>query len=643
MSTKVERARSEFQRALAEFSNPVEFYAATYRDVRRELDLRWKGLTEEEQRHAALLLDRELASNSTFYFFTHHCHTIDNREVKEGEGQIKLLPADECTRIECELYERFNHIAMVKFRQGGETWKAMARMLHKGNFRANRNIFVRSLTLPKAGFGGSGEPDPRTLLGRLWIMYSMLPPHIQTPAIRQNREPCKAVFSHFSKNGRSMPSNVYAISSDESSMMGEIPTDVFVDEFSEDPHLAMFMAKMRPSVGPHGTIACVGNPNGRNEAYNIIYDQQDTGVLTTDEQAPFVELMPDQRFWRGKVLEEVQADRTNIPLGPRFHARLNTNNGFLSIKLYWRSRMDWLKGTPEYDHIMSLPAWVRQKYYENSFDAEPGRLAAWISSTRHEQADLKPDPHATIYVCIDPGKHASTLFIQPVQMHSHGTPWVQVRILHEIDRSDLKWTDFGAFINFERERRFGNQGLNFQYICDVAGSQTDYQTRLTAIESLLTHNKIMVNYSRKFGRREGMDTIARKFEEFVGGEPAMLIDIKNCRNFGEALRSGIPMKDDGTLLDAKHCDPWVHASDLLRYFSCWILRDSDITTGKLVMPTPNAPPLSREEMLKHIRQVMQQDAEANIKRQWRERRTGGKAAFWPTSRGRSSANVGQGF
>ena len=646
MPSKAERATAEFQRNLAEFNSPVEFYADAYREVKRELNRQWGHLDDNEKRQAALLLDRTLSKNSTYYFLTHHCYTIDNREEQAGESQIKLLPSDELTRIECELYERFNWIANVKARQIAGTWRNMARVLHRATFYPNRNIYVRSTTLPKAGFGGSGDPDPKCLLGRLWIMHCNLDGHVQTPARQQNRDPIKATFSHYTESGRSMPSNVYAISSDESAMMGEIPTDVFIDEFSEDPHLGAFLAKMLPSLGPHGHLSCVGNPKGRNAAYRVLMDEQESGVLTSEEAVPFVELMPDERFWRGHILNEVKADRTNVPTGPRLQARLNPSNGFLALKTYWRARMDWKKDTREYHMIQSLPRWVRERFYELSFDAEEGRYPAWTTTSRNECTDLAPDPHSPVYVIIDPGRHANAEFVQAVQMHMP-FPWVQVRCLHEVDRYGMKWPDFGNLINSERERRFGGMGLNFSYICDISGPghAKDYQTNLNAIESLRINCGIVVNYSKKFGRREGIDVLGRKLEEFVGvdNEPAFLVDMKNCPVLGQALRSGAAMDDDQTLLDAKHTEPVIHSLDDLRYFSCWVLRESDITTGKITQPTANQPPMTPDEMRKHIHRAWQEQAEAGIRKAYQERQQAAASFQSPFRQRPRQVNRGQGF
>lgn len=595
------------------YTNPIDAYFHEFKDVRDYARDALRALTPDQQKLLVLNLDYEFSKRDSYYFLTHHCYSQD-QQADDPEDSVKLLPSGYSTWLDCQIYEAYRRRIIFKSRQIARTWIHVGLHLHKASFVPARSIFFRSTTETKAGFGGAGPPNVNYLLGRLWFMYLLLPEHLRRTASRQNGDPICATFYHYHPvHHTPQHSVVYGLSSKTTTMAQLIPTDVLVDELSLQPDIKEFFATVWPGLGEKGCFTGIATPRRKEFGYQLLMDMDEMNELTPVGQVPFKELMPLEKLYHGKALSEILTGKTDVPIGPRYLARVNPKNGMVALMIYWRSNPNfgnaWYKRVPG-----SMPSWMRRREYDLDFDADADYYPLWQTTTDNESALLTPDPASPVYRVLDFGKHAYCLFAQAVR-HTGARPWVEVRILGEIDCIGRKTEDFGHLVNDYSKTNFAADTV-FLNIADVAGNTVMYQTKMSDIDVFRDRCGIRVNYTKKIPRQDGIATIGAKIKERVDGAVGFRINPRTAPVLALALRGSVVMDDLGGILDTKATDEWVHAADCLRYFSAWVLNIRDVVRdgqSMLIGDPPPPGPMTKEALLRHIDEVVAREALARMR------------------------------
>jgi hypothetical protein len=586
-------------------------------------------LSPEDQIRFYCWFDRELCRRFPYYFLTTKCYTKN-----QVTRQYALIPKGYATWLTCYTFLTYPKRIIKKSRQLAQSWINIALFLWLANFYPMQDIGFRNITAELTGFGGSGPPDPEFTLGRFWLMYLNLPRHIRCVAKRQNREPTCVKFFHIDPERR-MPatSTAYAISgNDEKAWRSRILSSVMLDEFSFMEYADEIYGAVLPFLD-NGRLTCIYTPNGNCFAEQVWRDETEPGNAVTEQMQPREELYRVQDFWRGKVLEQVLADETDVPISTkRFACRVNRRNKMLSCWIGWPSNpthgKEWYKNGP-----MTWPTWKRLQEMEGSETARKDGKPAWKIDYRHERMKLPVDTAYPVYVVWDFGGHAAVLMGQNARF-SQPYPWIQTRMLAEIDSTpdlDLNTEELGnhwknyVAVNFPAETRF-------IHIADVAGQQRDYEIKMNRIDTLRIRCGIIVSCSARLDRDKGVDEIASKIKEFVplwrdgrpvlssSGEqvlePGFVVNSSACPVLTEGLHGNIQIDRKGTIRDKERDDPYVHvAGDCLRYFACWTIKMSEITGGLYKEPAQSTPPvvMTKTEYVRNVNKVLAQEREARIR------------------------------
>jgi len=272
-------------------------------------------------------------------------------------------------------------------------------------------------------------------------------------------------------------------------------------------------------------------------------------------------------------MKKVLRGERGVPMpGPRFHARLNPN-GMMALKIWWRAD---LSKQHEYHEevILPLEEWQRRREFEIDFTASSEEVPLWSITPANEDYTIEYNPRLAVFRVWDFGRHSAVLFAQIVE-YSDPVPWVQLRIIGEVDSLGRTTTELAEYVKHYSKQNFGDTA-RFVDICDVAGKQYGRQTNRTDIQLVKKHTGIRIRFSRKFDRGLGIDTIGGKITECVDGHPGLLIHPDKCPILTDGLRGSIPMALDGGIAKGKLYDRYEHLADCLRYLACWALKLTDI-------------------------------------------------------------------
>lgn len=588
---------------------PIEDYTVRIDHLRRTIDRETRLLTDFQQKCLWLQMDYEFCRKSRFYWLTEHVKTLDPH-ADPGQ-EIKAIPKLRYVYIMDKIEEFFPRTVLGKSRQIFATWLFSELKLYKALYRPARMIFFHTVNEMKAGFGGAGEPDTSCMLGRVLFSYQRLPSHLQTPYDRNNKQPQSLTFFHYDDNGLPVSSHIYAVSDNPDVMAQFTATDILNDELSLQKNAKRFYGTAQPTLARRGCMSNIFTPRTREFGHDLLMntdkdDEADGRPGQTKAVPNFVEIMPLDSLYVGAALEQIKTGPSKVPLGPRFHVRMNPNRN-LAMKVWWRADpnkdKDW-----EHEVLDPLPRWLRQREYEIDFSATEDYHPLWQIFEAKDgdpgnlNPDLRPDDRYPLFRIWDFGLHACCIFCQAVEFN-RPLRWVQARVLSEVDIEGKNTSSFARMVLQHTNHVYGEGRFGIQDICDVAGRHRNAlaeDVSMTHIKQVKEATGIDIRGHRKVPKYEGTETITLKIKERVDGQPGFVINPVMCPTLSSAMQGGhIAMDDFGGVLDSRAAEWYVHACDCLRYWSWHILKLHEVigSAGKPI-PKPEPPEPTADSIYK---------------------------------------------
>jgi hypothetical protein len=613
-----------------------------YKNVHNRIVTAMSNLTNDRDRRVLLAeLDLEFCRRSAAYFIFRHCKTINRRPNKKlGEKVVGRFPRRRYLWLLIKSFEEHRGITVVsKSRQLIASWLYCALFLWEAMFHPARSTMLHSTDEWRVGFGVDDS-----LMNRILFIYGQLPDYIQErcPMRRTPSQHPTVTFYHPAqkgmKEGAILTSQIVGVPDVPAKILNTLaPTGIFNDEVSLQKKPATFYTAAAAVTGEdcrHILVATATRTEDNGEARawfaELWYGADASDDPKKAEPEP-EELMPYRDSYVGRVLADIEADRTDKVVGDRMLGR-RRRGGIITFMLY-----DWVdpkKGKvfaeEEKAKLLTEAAW-EQEHNNNWYITDTSRHV-WILNPK-PYADIpamehfrevyydktqKP-PFDVLYVAVDFRGHAAATFCQK-QQHPRAVKGYQFAILGELDVPGAHAPVFFREL-FRRWREWF--GLT-PYRCypDVAGRQGNWQTLTTDLQLLTktAHEEFDRNFTTvqaRIGRKEGISELSEKCVEIIGYEadgtpiPGLVINRERAPVTTRALSGALIQDADGCIDKKRGNSRYEHVADCMRYTSFRCIRFEDIVKLTDLVPKdePRRPTMTRDQRIAAILENQADQAE----------------------------------
>jgi hypothetical protein len=408
--------------------------------------------TRLEQAEQAL---ERIKCQESFAYFVHNYCTM---WTKEGGDPIPFH-LWEFQRDACGKFQNDRKLIVLKARQMGMSWLAMAYVVWCVLFTANFHVYITSI----------GLKEVNEQMERIRFIYYNLPDWLQGSVILGGKG-CKDNDSLMElTNGAA----VHAISSSKSGGHGAAPGLYILDEFSRKDNDIMAWRAIKPSLGNNSRVIIISTSNGFNNVYAELWFAAKKGE---NDFSPVFYSAADHPDYTPEYLADMRNDFAGDLQGFKEAFPMSPDEAFMSssravfdaeIVRYWKQyikdkKPEMLIGMLEDQEDGS------KKFIEN----EAGHLMLWRKPVKGHRytigvdvaeglvdgdysVALVYDDDASEVVGLLRGKYAQEVFAYPVEQLGRyfNNAWIVVEVNKgaELIMSDLKTSYQWLYTRLVRE------------------------------------------------------------------------------------------------------------------------------------------------------------------------------------------------